>query len=173
MSCDDNSGSGTDSLETPRPVDDADNSPASACVSEAEWMHVENGCSLKSLALLSIGPKNDNGTATFGPSNPCAILPLSAAQRPATLKHTSKELCKEILQCCTADKAPCPSQWLVPRLVQWLVNTPIEAEDDNTFICATIVHQISVAECSILGQPDPSSTNPPEALKGSKWFGKY
>ena len=75
------------SLATPHPFDEgADEEPselrAPSRETYSELMYVSQGRSLKALALLSLGLKNDDGTPTFNQS----VLPWSAAVRPSALR---------------------------------------------------------------------------------------
>ena len=162
-----------DSLDTPRPfADDAEEpltaDPSAGERTHSELMYVSQGRTLKALALLSLGLKNDDGSATFNPS----VLPWSAALRPSALKLTAKELRGEVARRSVAAgnvlNAPRPTQWPVGKATEWLVANPIVAEDDVQFIRQTIAHRIQVAERAAI-TPAPSSNGG----GGSSWIGKY
>ena len=158
------------SLATPRPFDDDnDGLDASSRQTLAEVMYVAEGRSLKALAILSLGMKNDDGTPTFNPS----VLPWSAAVRPTALKMTAKELRKEVTRRSVAAEnvlhAPRPGQWTVTRATNWLEENPIVAEADVAFIKSVIAHRISVAQhAGLVPIPPASSTS-----GGGNWVGKY
>jgi hypothetical protein len=165
--------SGTDSLATPRPLEDGDAAAALAAhESLSELFYNTKNCSLKALELLSLGLKNDDGTPTFD----LTILPWSAALHPTTLKMTTKDLQGEVPQRSVAAEnvlnAPHPGQWTVAKATEWLNNNPIVATHEVAFIHSTIAHRIAVAQHANLAQPGGPS-NCSDVQKGSKWFGKY
>jgi hypothetical protein len=125
----------------------------------AEQMYSTNGRSLKALALLSLGLKNDDGSPVFNTS----ILPWSAALRPSALKMTAKELRREILRRCVAAgnvlHAPRPNQWPVPKSTEWLESNPIVDDNEVAFIRATISHRITVAKRMVIHMADPQVVN--------------
>ncbi len=83
----DNNSISTASLATPCPLEEDDVAGAAPpCETFAEMMYVAQNCSLKALALLILGLKNDNSTPTFDP----LVLPWSAAAHPSSLKWTAK-----------------------------------------------------------------------------------
>jgi len=169
------------SLATPRAFDDDDGLETSSRQTYAEKMYVAEGRSLKALATLSLGLKNNDGTPTFDPS----VLPWSAAARPTALKMTAKDLRKEVNRRNVAAKnvlhAPRPSQWTVAKATDWLVNNPIVAADEVSFIRRTISHRILVAERTGLqstnhgaAPPPPPATASSSSVSGTgNWIGKY
>ena len=171
MTIDDDDDISGSSLATPRPLEDG-----AATVPQretfAEQMYIEQGRSLKALALLSLGLKNDDDTPTFD----LAVLPWSAA-KPKTLKMGAKELRDEVMRRnVTAENvlhAPRPAQWPVKKATDWLVSNPIVAEDEVAFIRATISHRISVADRAALQAPDGSNSGGRgNASGGGNWVGK-
>ena len=176
MTIDDNDGS-ADSLATPRPFEDEDNAGAATAVSSrqtnAELRYAAEGSSLKALAVLSLGLKNEDGTPTYNPS----VLPWSAATKAATLKMTAKELRAEIIRRCVAAEnilnAPRPSAWPVPKATEWLEKNPITSVDDIAFIRATIAHRVAVAQRCGMGRQLGATSSDPSAASGNNWTGKY
>ena len=114
------------SLETPRPLND-DASSSSLQEVHSEAMYAANGCTLKALAILSIGLLHDDGSAIFNPS----VLPWSAALRPSALKLTAKDLRAEVERHCekscvvgfTPANAPRPNQWTISKATEWLIES--------------------------------------------------
>jgi hypothetical protein len=164
MTIDDDDSISGNSLDTPRPPED-DNAAAATPLhgsTRAELWYIAENRSLKALAILSLGLKNDDGSPIFDP----AVLPWSAALRPTTLKMTTKDLRSEVLRRSVAAEnilnAPGPSAWTVAKAKEWLVANPIVAADEVAFIRATIAHRIAVAERAQL-QPDAPSSVPPAA----------
>ena len=161
-----------DSLATPRPLQENEDDAIPSRVTLAEQMYSENGRSLKALALLSLGLKNDDDSPVFNTS----ILPWSAAVRPTALKMTAKELRKEIIRRCVAAEnvlhAPRPNQWPVPKATEWLEKNPIVNEHEVAFIRATISHRITVAE-RIVPQPNAAQLPASSAVGTGNWVGKY
>ena len=150
----DNDSISDSSLATPRPlVDDsaATNRPREIL---SEVTYVAAGRSLKALALLSLGLKNDDGSPTFNPS----LLPWSAAARASTLKMSAKDLRGEVLRRCVAAgnilNAPRPGQWPVAKSTQWLIENPIVADAEVEFIRQTIHHRICIAKRAGLQRPE-------------------
>jgi hypothetical protein len=174
VDADDDDASG-DSLATPRPFEDGTTTTPSGIQREtlAEQRYAAEGRTLKALAVLSLGLKNDDGTPTFDP----LVLPWSAALRPTTLKMTAKELRAEIVRRTVAAEnvlnAPRPNQWPVAKATEWLVANPIVAEDEVKFIRATISHRIAVAERALVQQP--TTTAPPASSTSGtgNWVGKF
>ena len=75
------------SLATPRPLEDDDDDPSvPQRETYAEQWYAAKGRTLKALAILTLGLKNDDNTPIFNPS----VLPWSSALRPTTLKMTAK-----------------------------------------------------------------------------------
>jgi hypothetical protein len=78
---DDNSSSSSSSLETPQEINFGDAPPLASATAtgnfknHSESMFVDDGRTLKALALLSIGMKNNDGSLLFNPS----VLTWSAA----------------------------------------------------------------------------------------------
>ena len=95
MTIDDDDSVSGNSLDTPRPPEDDSASAATPPHGStyAELKYDAENRSLKALAILSLGLKNDDGTPIFD----LAVLPWSAAQRPTTLKMTAKELRAEVI----------------------------------------------------------------------------
>ena len=175
MSDVDDDDDGVDSLATPRANEEEDAaSPSSPSrLTMAEQMYVTNGRSLKALALLSLGLKNDDDSPVFN----TLVLPWSAALRPSALKMSAKELRAEVLRRCVAAEnvlhAPRPNQWTVPKATQWLEANPIVHDDEVAFIRATISHRIAVAE-RIVTQPNNDAPLPAPSNVGTGiWVGKY
>ena len=145
--------SSSSSLATPRPSADAADEPSSPAApifqTLSEIMYASHGHSLKALAVLSLGLKNNDGSPTFDPS----VLPWSAALRPSALKMTAKDLRDEVKRRSEAAgddalTAPRPKQWTVGKATEWLETNPIVADDEVAFIRHTIQHRINVAELS-------------------------
>lgn len=171
VDADDDDASG-DSLATPRPFeDDTIPPPGIQRVTLAEQQYAAEGRTLKALAVLSLGLKNNDGMPTFDPS----VLPWSAALKASSLKMTAKELRAEInRRSIAAENGPRPNQWSVPKATEWLMANPIVAVADVAFIRATIAHRISVAERSNIAQPGAISAPPPAVMsKGRPWVQKY
>ena len=83
--------SSSSSLATPRPSADAADEPSSPAApifqTLSEIMYASHGRSLKALAVLSLGLKNNDGSPTFDPS----VLPWSAALRPSALIYAKEK----------------------------------------------------------------------------------
>ena len=161
-----------DSLATPRALEEDEEAGIPSPQTMAEQMYSTNGRSLKALALLSLGLKNDDGSPVFNTS----ILPWSAALRPSALKMTAKELRREILRRCVAAgnvlHAPRPNQWPVPKSTEWLESNPIVDDNEVAFIRATISHRIIVAE-RIVSQPNAAQLPASSNIGTGNWVGKY
>jgi len=122
---DDNSAS---SLATPGPLEDEDDTTTPSVPQRetfAKQRYAAEGRTLKDLAILSLGLKNDDDTPIFDLS----VLPWSAALCPTTLKMTANELRAEVTWRNVAAEnvlhAPRPGQWTVGRATEWLVANPI------------------------------------------------
>ena len=100
---------------------------------------------MKSLAILSLGITNDDGSPLFNPS----ILPWSAALHPSALKMTANDLRNEVKRRCVAENvpnAPRPNQWTVANCTDWLEKNSIVANDEIACIKNSIAHRITVAQ---------------------------
>ena len=172
---DDNSSASSSSLATPRPLEDDDATTPAVPQREtfAELRYAAEGRTLKALAILSLGMKNDDDTPIFDLS----VLPWSAALRPTTLKMTAKELRAEVIRRSVAAEniltAPRPSAWTVSRATEWLVANPIVAAAEVAFIRATIAHRIAVAERALLQQPTDGAPASSSNSGTGNWIGKY
>ena len=170
--------SSSSSLATPRPSADAADEPSSPAApifqTLSEIMYASHGRSLKALAVLSLGLKNNDGSPTFDPS----VLPWSAALRPSALKMTAKGLRDEVKRRSEAAgddalTAPRPKQWTVGKATEWLEANPIAADDEIAFIHHTIQHRINVAERAALPDATTSLAAPTSNGGTGNWIGKY
>jgi len=172
---DDDSVRSTDSLATPRAIENDDAAAADPPRETfAEFFYVNEGNrSLKSLAILSLGVNNDDGSPLFDPS----VLPWSAALRPSALKMTANDLRNEVKRHCVAGNvpnAPRPNQWTVAKCTDWLEKNPIVADDEIAYIKNIIAHRISVAQEANLNAPLPCSQSTASSNVGTgNWIGKY
>ena len=132
--------SSSSSLATPRPSADAADEPSSPAApifqTLSEIMYASHGRSLKALAVLSLGLKNNDGSPTFDPS----VLPWSAALRPSALKMTAKDLRDEVKRRSEAAgddalTAPRPSNC---KHLSW--NDARDVENTSPVPVASVVH---------------------------------
>ena len=150
--------SSSSSLATPRPSADAADEPSSPAApifqTLSEIMYASHGRSLKALAVLSLGLKNNDGSPTFDPS----VLPWSAALRPSALKMTAKDLRDEVKRRSEAAgddalTAPRPKQWTVGKATEWLEANPIAADDEMpSFITLFNIESMLLSERPFLMQ---------------------
>ena len=112
----------------------------------SELCYAAQGCSLKALAVLSLGLFDADGSPTFNPSK----LSWSAALKQSTLKMIAKELHAKVVCHVIATKnvlsVPHPAALTVLRATEWLVANLITAEAEVAFLRGTISHCIAVAE---------------------------
>jgi hypothetical protein len=97
---DNDSSSSSSSLETPQKINFEDAPPPAYATATGnsknhlESMFVDKGSTLKALALLSLGLKNEDGSLIFN----LLVLPWSAAIQPSAIKMTAAELKEEVVR---------------------------------------------------------------------------
>ncbi len=116
---------------------------AAACTSRnAESVFISKNSSLKALAVLSAGLKNDDGTDLIDlEGEPWKSLPVTTIrpQRVDYAEEISRRYESENLSVTTnMTRAPKPKQWDKTRMPSWLDNHPLSHPTDVQFLQETV-----------------------------------
>jgi hypothetical protein len=138
---------------------------------ESELFYIANGRSLKALAILCEGLRDDDGD----PLVDLSILPWSSARKSSDVKPTANELRAEILRRFNIESGensptPRPNKWTTSRAREWLSQHPITGEDDIIFIKRIIAERTNSAE---LAARESAQEESALSSNGSNWVGKY
>ena len=124
---------------------------AAACTSpSAESVFISKNSSLKALALLSAGLKNDDGTDLIDlEGEPWKSLPVTTIrpQRADYAEEISRRYESEnLLVTANITRAPKPKQWDKTRMLLWLNDHPVSHPADVRFLQETVQDRKQAAE---------------------------
>jgi hypothetical protein len=142
--------------------------------SKSELLYEASDHSIKILVLLCCGLKDNDGNILFDlrddPWNSTTLKKRATKWRPnaQALKEHVLWWCNDFGTPSTEEpKGPCPKQWLVPKLFDWLANHPIEEPSNVHFLWSKVLKEKDLAQKCIDKEANEND------LLQQAWSGKY